>query len=401
MKRSLVIFSSLVLATTMILLSSCDSGSNSTVTDTNPPKDTGALDTIAMVFVPVFSPSGGNFSAAQTVTISSATSGATIYYTVDGSTPSITATKYTTPVTVSASMTLKALALKSDMVTSSVGTANFTIQTPDTAIAPILSPSGGAYSEPQSVTISSATEGASIYYTTDGKAPSTSSTKYTSPVTVSSAQTLNAIAVKTGMAASPVGSAMFTYFGTMKYAGVVYKTVTIGTQTWMAENLRYKIDSSWWYKGSADSGAKYGLLYTWQGAMNLHDSCESKLCGRQVREKNQGICPSGWHIPSFVDWRILEANFKNLDEVSTELKSTANWLEGKNGTDFVGFSAQPGGERTSSNSYFFVNSAANFWSSSENSPASASYFTLLTGPSLSATMVSSKENGYSIRCIKD
>ena len=79
-----------------------------------------------------------------------------------------------------------------------------------TAATPTFSPVAGAYTSSQSVTISSSTSGASIYYTTDGTTPTTSSTLYSGPVTVASSGAINAIAVKTGFINSGVATASYT-----------------------------------------------------------------------------------------------------------------------------------------------------------------------------------------------
>jgi hypothetical protein len=161
---------------------------------------------------PSFSPNAGTYTSTQTVTISDATSGATIYYTIDGSTPSTSSTQYTGPITVSSSETVEAIATASGYSHSAVGTAVYTItsngatQTP----TPTFTPGGGTYSSTQTVTISDATSGVTIYYTTDGSTPTTSSTQYTGPITVSSSETIEAIATDTGYAQSAVGSAAYT-----------------------------------------------------------------------------------------------------------------------------------------------------------------------------------------------
>ena len=146
---------------------------------------------------PTFSPAAGTYSSAQTVTISDATSGATIYYTTNGTTPTTSSAVYSGPITVSASETLEAIATASGYSTSAVGTAAYTISVP-TAATPTFSPAAGTYSSAQTVTISDATSGAKIYYTTNGTTPTTSSTLYSGPITVSASETIEAIAAATG-----------------------------------------------------------------------------------------------------------------------------------------------------------------------------------------------------------
>jgi endoglucanase len=167
---------------------------------------------LSQVAGPTFNPAGGTYSAAQSVTISTTTSGASIRYTTDGSTPSETAgTLYSGPVTISGTTTLKAIAYESGMADSSVTSATYTISLPQVA-APTFSPGGGNYSGAQSVTISTTTSGASIRYTTDGSTPSeTAGTLYSGPVIINSATTLKAIAYESGMADSSVSSATYTF----------------------------------------------------------------------------------------------------------------------------------------------------------------------------------------------
>ncbi len=146
---------------------------------------------------PTFSPAAGSYSGAQTVTIKTATSGATIFYTTDGSSPatSATAIKYATPVTVSKTETLKAVATHAGYTNSEAATAAYTITLPKAA-APTFSPAAGTYSGAQTVTIRTTTSNASIVYTTDGSNPASSATRiaYTAPVTVSKSETLSAFA---------------------------------------------------------------------------------------------------------------------------------------------------------------------------------------------------------------
>jgi len=152
-----------------------------------------------------------------------------------------------------------------------------------------------------------------------------------------------------------------------------YKTVVIGTQTWMAENLNYEPSSAngihkcyaegygWdtWLKPTDDQAKikancdKYGRLYDWVTATSLPASCVGTSCGSQVKAKHQGICPSGWHLPSRDEWNklkdyvfdILWNNYEDEDfgwGVGTKLKATSGWKEHSehgNGVDTYGFNA--------------------------------------------------------------
>src|SRR5207237_316139 len=101
----------------------------------------------------------------------------------------------------------KAIAAAAGYTTSAVGSAVYTIG--QTVATPTFSPVGGSYASAQTVTISDATSGATLYYTTDGTIPATSSTVYSGPITVSTSQTVKAIAVS-GSASGAVGSAIYT-----------------------------------------------------------------------------------------------------------------------------------------------------------------------------------------------
>ena len=152
--------------------------------------------------IPTFSPVAGTYSGTQSVTLSTATSGAVICYNTtgspatNGSTGCASGTLYTGPVTVPSSETLYAVAGGTGYNDSSVGSASYVIQA--SIATPTFSPGAGTYSSAQSVTLSDATSGVTIYYTTNGSTPTMSSTQYAGPITVSSTETLKAIAAVTG-----------------------------------------------------------------------------------------------------------------------------------------------------------------------------------------------------------
>jgi sugar lactone lactonase YvrE len=157
---------------------------------------------------PSFSVAPATYTSAQTVTISDATAGATIYYTTDGSVPTANSNIYTDPITVSSTETLQAIATASGYSTSDVATAAYTITLP--TATPTFSLEAGPYTSAQIVTISDTTAGATIYYTTNGTTPTTSSSVYSGPITVSSSETLEAIATASGYSTSPVATAAYT-----------------------------------------------------------------------------------------------------------------------------------------------------------------------------------------------
>ena len=168
----------------------------------------GLLGGAQQAAAPVMSPGTESFTGSISVTISDSTSGATIYYTTNGTTPTTSSTKYTGAITVSSTETINAIASASNYLTSPVASATYTDITQ--ASAPTISPAGGTYTAAQTVTLTDNTSGATIYYTTNGTTPTTSSTKYTGAITVSATETIEAIAVASGLNNSPVSSATFT-----------------------------------------------------------------------------------------------------------------------------------------------------------------------------------------------
>jgi uncharacterized protein (TIGR02145 family) len=122
--------------------------------------------------------------------------------------------------------------------------------------------------------------------------------------------------------------------------GHEYKTVCIGDQEWMAENLNYESPDSHCYGDTAEYCSTYGKLYSHNEVMNGEEPSNSNPSGVQ------GICPQGWHVPSVAEWEQLADALGGLDVAGGELKAVNNWNYPNVGaTNSSGFSALPGGVR--------------------------------------------------------
>ena len=184
-----------------------------------------------------------------------------------------------------------------------------------------------------------------------------------------------------------------------------YKSVIIGDQEWMAENLitttyndsipiTLEEDNTtwsnlttgaycWWHNNEA---AHYGILYNWY-------TIETSI-----------LCPDGWHIPSDEEWTALEDYLTNNGHEGTEgtaLKATKWWAWGGNGTDDYGFTALPGGYRTPQGGFEAYEYQGYWWSSTEYSIGYAWYRNMYYDVSYKHKGYYKKEGGFSVRCIKD
>jgi sugar lactone lactonase YvrE len=158
---------------------------------------------------PAFSIPAGTYILAQAIGLTDTAPGATFYYTTDGSAPTTSSNLYTTAIPISSTTTINAIALAPGYSQSAVVTATYTITPP--APAPVLTPSGGSYNTAQSVTIADAAPGATIYYTTNGTAPTAASTQYIGPIAVSTPQSINAVAIAPGFSQSAAATATFSF----------------------------------------------------------------------------------------------------------------------------------------------------------------------------------------------
>ena len=187
--------------------------------------------------------------------------------------------------------------------------------------------------------------------------------------------------------------------------GQMYKTVKIGTQTWMAENLNYEIDSSFCYNDSAEYCAKYGRLYRWATAVGKPESeCGyGKICSLPSGNI-QGVCPSGWHMPSKAEWDTLFNAVGGQLTAGKMLKSTSDWIQDGNGTDEFGFSVLPSGYVAKGGSYSYAKYYAYLLSSTEfeeHDGAGAYVATMSSKYDYVNLDYTNKSYGFSVRCIKD
>ena len=158
-----------------------------------------------VVPAPTFSLPPGVYNAAQSVQLSDATQGAAVFFTTDGTVPNVSSPRYTGPIAVAASETIKAIAAFSSDPVSPVASAAYTIRSP--AATPVFSVPSGTYSSEQSVLLTDNTSGTAIHYTTNGAAPTASSTLYIKPIAVDATETVMAIAVASGSANSGMARA--------------------------------------------------------------------------------------------------------------------------------------------------------------------------------------------------
>ena len=167
--------------------------------------------------------------------------------------------------------------------------------------------------------------------------------------------------------------------------GQTYKTVKIGSQTWMAENLNYETGRSFCYNDSIEYCAKYGRLYVWDAALNA--------------------CPDGWHLPMRTEWKTLITAVGDSSTAGKMLRSTSGWIspkgDNRNGTDEYAFTALPAGIRFDDGDFRYDGINALFWGSTESDGNYAYSVELYCGVDGASMYGNLKGYGFSVRCVKD
>jgi uncharacterized protein (TIGR02145 family) len=203
---------------------------------------------------------------------------------------------------------------------------------------------------------------------------------------------------------------------TVTCGGKTYRTVQIGGQRWMAENLNYDAKGSKCYDNGPANCDKYGRLYDWATALALPDSCNRVRCASQIGAKRRGICPSSWHIPSsdeystLIDYVGKLCNFGTWLCAGTKLKATSGWNPSSYSvipvsTDEFGFSALPGGLCYSDDDFLAVGNKGAWWIASEENPIwasdASSYSMSYEREETDYSYSSDKSVLISVRCLQD
>jgi len=192
--------------------------------------------------------------------------------------------------------------------------------------------------------------------------------------------------------------------------GQVYKTVKIGDQTWMAENLNYDVPKSpnysvgsFCYNDNSANCNRFGHLYDWATAMAMDpdSSCNRNKCG--VGAKHRGICPKDWHIPSDEEWTKL-IDYIGDDKTASKYLRASEW----GGNDKYGFAALPGGmginKGINMNASFSSVGEYGFWWSTRQADGGKAYSRRIEDNDRGGYVITnddSKWSLYSVRCIKD
>jgi uncharacterized protein (TIGR02145 family) len=187
--------------------------------------------------------------------------------------------------------------------------------------------------------------------------------------------------------------------------GKTYRTVTINSQTWMAENLNYQPSSgnSCCYDNADSNCVKYGRLYDWSTAMGIDTSYNStKWNGSDVNHR--GICPSGWHLPSNAEWTKLVNYVGGSSTAGKYLKSSNSWTAygGIENLNTYGFSALSGGLCYSGGHFNGAGNNGRWWTATEYFDGNVAYYwdmSYISDYVLESYSV--RSFGFSVRCVMD
>lgn len=188
--------------------------------------------------------------------------------------------------------------------------------------------------------------------------------------------------------------------------GRSYRTVAIGPQIWMAQNLAYKVFGSWCPEDQDDSCRKYGRIYQWSSAMDIGIRYDNNHW-QSSDSIHQGICPVDWHVPSDEDWDGLVAFVGGSASAGKALKATSGWsaelpaLGGQGGDDVVGMRILPANHSSSDGEVTGQHTMAEFWSSTGRNGRTASNVEFDGETDSSHRSEQVKTDALSLRCIKD
>lgn len=166
--------------------------------------------------------------------------------------------------------------------------------------------------------------------------------------------------------------------------GKIYKTIKIADQTWMGENLNFKMDSSWCYGDVSTNCNKHGRLYTWEAAVRA--------------------CPVGWHLPDMSEYEKLFSAVGGEQIAGYMLKSSQEWQKSKkvkNGIDAMGFSVFPVGAKSNDGRYYYVGYYAYLWTSTAEDTDYAYYVNFNYEKNGVKKTSESKNISLNVRCVKN
>lgn len=198
----------------------------------------------------------------------------------------------------------------------------------------------------------------------------------------------------------------FTSYGSVTdIDGNVYPVATIGSQKWMAENLKTTLYRNWEplsYPG--EDNEAWSTNFTGAYAWNNNDISFKVTHGafyNWYSVSTGRLCPTGWHVPSDEDWATL-VDFVGGDIIAaSKLKATSGWISVGSGTDNYGFSAIPGGNRSSSGTFRYFGQSGYWWSSTDDFSSNALYRSMYYNSNTFYSYSGGKGNGLSVRCLKD